>query len=139
MVKELWHRVRPALRTNRRDYWLFCCAYCGAYVVFLLLMRAIATYQGPQPSPFLVGGPILPMVVLGIVALLVTIRRLRDAGSSPWWVLLFFFPFKFSLNLFSADFGPIHIHDIEFHDLITNIPVFIGLLKPSQSRAAISI
>ncbi len=60
-------------RTSRKDYWL---------TVLLLLIVS------------LVLGAILPMLcgIWGLIVLLPSLaicaRRLRDAGFSPWWLLL---------------------------------------------------
>ena len=133
MLKGFLDRVHPAFCTSRRDYWIFCCVY---FVIEIMECAAFHYLAFPVPS---IARDVLISAVLGLsfVFLLVTIRRLRDAGFSPWWAVLFFFPIQISWDLFSARFGPVIVKGIEFQGLIVLIPIAIGLLKPARQEAAV--
>jgi uncharacterized membrane protein YhaH (DUF805 family) len=136
-MARLLHRIHPAYRTSRRDYWLFGAGYC----VSLLILFAIAILAGEAPGPFPTGVTIVLSLLLTATLMCVTIRRLRDAAVSVWWVLLFFFPIGLDWDLLHIT---LHVPAIEnltraslsfdlvdIRSLIVFIPILLGLTKPT--------
>ncbi len=65
---------------GRAEYWWF--------LVFVLLVCAIATVIDQRAGGVAILLLLVPLLAAGT-------RRLRDAGQSGWWQLLFFVPFGF--------------------------------------------
>ncbi len=77
-------------RAGRSEYWWFC--------LFLLLVLALlvagivlaSTLSGAR-APY--GALVVLLVPLALAAASAQVRRLRDAGLSPWWTLLNLIPY----------------------------------------------
>jgi len=70
-------------RATRTQYWMFELIYVMTFIILMIVESLIR----------------LPMVLTGILwlatiipALAFEFRRFRDAGFSPWWILLYFIP-----------------------------------------------
>ncbi|HEX7850543.1 MAG TPA: DUF805 domain-containing protein [Sphingomonas sp.] len=114
-------QLDPRGRTVRAAYWLTN----GA-----ALLAALFLITSPIARPAIVtpvGGAI------NIVVLLLTIRRLRDAGRSPWIVLWFFFPMEINCDLATISFHSYSLHLIDFGAVLKSLPVLIGLFAPSAA------
>ena len=76
-------------RANRTQYWMFYLAY----FVVTMILEVVWTRGGSTLGPIF--GFILAIwfLVMLIPSLSIAIRRLRDAGKSPWWILIVFLPF----------------------------------------------
>jgi uncharacterized membrane protein YhaH (DUF805 family) len=129
------NRIHPAYRTSRREYWLACAIYCAS----VLALIAVTILTGDAPGTFLVDPIALLSLLLTCVLVCVTIRRLRDAAVSTWWVLLFFFPMIFNWPLLQIkvdlpDLTNLSQSSVSFdfadvRNLIAFVPILIGLLK----------
>lgn len=130
-------RIHPAFRTGRRDYWLFCAGYGASLIAF----TAVAAVSNGAPRPALGATMVILSMLLSVILLCITIRRLHDAGMSPWWVVLFLCPITFDLDLFHISFHtpamlrlPGTLFSFTFFDfraLIVFVPILLGLFKRS--------
>lgn len=68
------------------------------FLVFLLLFLAIATVIHPKAYQIAALLAALPFIAVGS-------RRLREAGQSPWWQLMYLVPFGFVVPLYLS-FSP---------------------------------
>jgi uncharacterized membrane protein YhaH (DUF805 family) len=78
-------------------------------------------------------------MLLSVALLCVTIRRLRDAGISPWWVLLFVCPIGFDWDLLHINLhvpamyklpgSYLSFDFVDFRSLIVFMPIMLGLFK----------
>jgi len=66
-------------RTSRKDFWLTVLIFLIIEIVFSLLTAAVPVLG------FLVW---LFGIIIIIPSLAICARRLRDAGFSPWWLLI---------------------------------------------------
>ena len=75
-------------RANRTQYWMFFLVY----FIITFILEAVMMRGGQNLGPIV--GFILAIwfLVLFIPSLSIAVRRLRDAGKSPWWVLIVFLP-----------------------------------------------
>nr|WP_299856035.1 hypothetical protein [Sphingomonas bacterium] len=114
---------------------------CLAYLAFAAVMFAISTYAGQALSKTVIGSAVAVALCVDLLLLLVTIRRLRNAGISAWWVLLFLFPMHFSWDLLDTTVAlpifagvtpaPLSVVLIDFQPLIACFPIIWGLMKPT--------
>jgi uncharacterized membrane protein YhaH (DUF805 family) len=115
-------QLDPRGKTARAAYWL---ANAAALSVALFLI----TLPIAHPAIIIpIGGAI------NIAMLLLTIRRLRDAGRSPWIVLWFFFPMEIYWSLATISFHSYSLHLIDFGAVLKSLPVLIGLFAPSAAE-----
>jgi uncharacterized membrane protein YhaH (DUF805 family) len=117
--------LHPYGWTSRRTYRL----------AFLALAAAMAAAVGLVEAGF------AGLLAVGLVAafawlilLPLTVRRLRDAGLSLWWVLLM--AFGVDIKFDALRMGPVEI-PIDPTDLLWLVPVVMGLLargRPVEER-----
>jgi uncharacterized membrane protein YhaH (DUF805 family) len=115
-------QLDPRRKTTRATYWLTNAAALSA-VLFLIML--------PIARPAIIIIPIGGLI--NIAMLLLTIRRLRDAGRSPWIVLWFFFPMEINCDFATISFHSYSFHLIDFGAVLKSLPVLIGLFARSAA------
>jgi len=87
-------------KTNRADFWLVVAANVIILTVFLLFGAILATLIGDSAA----FAPFAPVFIYLIAALVpnisIQVRRLRDAGLNPWFLLIGFIPYVGNIILF---------------------------------------
>lgn len=114
-------QLDPREKTTRAAYWLASGTALSAALFLIALPIAHPAIVIP------IGGAI------DIIILLLTIRRLRDAGRSPWIVLWFFFPMEINCDLATISFHSYSLHLIDFGAVLKSLPVLIGLFARSAA------
>src|SRR5687768_9550566 len=118
-MSDLLDKLHPYGWTDRRSFAILVAAYAVTALTLLILVRAFS-------APVI---PIMPVFAgLSLVLLLLTIRRLRDAGYSPWLAALCLFPVPVVFELATIRWGPFSFELINVTDLLQWLPVLIGLL-----------
>jgi uncharacterized membrane protein YhaH (DUF805 family) len=125
MASLLNDALHPGGWTDRRTYRM---AVGAVFLLALLLSVILVSRVLPDGSAVI----LLLLVNLPAVAalLLLTIRRLRDAGWSVWWAAL--------LVLVWRPWPPVYTIDMSFGDVSLHwpvlelVPILIGLLAPSR-------
>lgn len=64
--------------------------YFKANGSFILLFSVILAFVGQDSSPVVMIYVLALLLIFVIILVLTSIKRLRDIGRSPWWVLLMF-------------------------------------------------
>jgi uncharacterized membrane protein YhaH (DUF805 family) len=72
------------------------------------------------------------IVVIQLIGLIATVRRLHDAGWSRWWLALYLFPMTITWDLMHIQLGSSAWSVVDVSAAIRSIPVIIGLLAPSR-------
>lgn len=121
----LFQQLQFSGSTSRRTYWLAVLAGLAVAAVAVLNRDAML-----QPVPVVV------LAALQLALVIVTLRRLTDAGFSRWWILFALFPMNIGWNLFHVSVGPAQWQFFNVTMLIRSIPVLIGLIAPSVSPIA---
>jgi uncharacterized membrane protein YhaH (DUF805 family) len=116
--------VSPLGRTSRGHYWL---VVLGS-ALMLLALWSFKDIIGAAPGVVLI-------LATQLVVLIATSRRLNDSAWSRWWLMLFLFPDEMTWDLFQVQIDRSTWHFIDLSASIRLIPVVIGLLAASQSRA----
>lgn len=80
-------------RISRRNFWITVLANAIAFTIIILLVAFFSALVGSEISP--AWGVLLTIYALGTGAASVTLqlRRIRDAGLSPWLMLILFVPY----------------------------------------------
>jgi uncharacterized membrane protein YhaH (DUF805 family) len=122
-VSEVLNQLHPAGWTSRRTYRL--AILCGAAV--LVALNVIFSISG-LPAWLIAVLDVLTLIPL----VLLTIRRLRDAGLSVWISLLLFFPFGMRFDLATITVSGFAFQLIDFGSVIRVVPLMLGLALRSQ-------
>lgn len=117
----------PLGRTTQSRYWLvLLCLAVGAFVVV-----DAEDYIGTIAV-------LIVIVALQIVVSVATLRRLRDAGWSGWWVLLCLFPVSITFDLFHLQVGSSTWQFLDVSTVVRLIPVSLACSQyPGQSPTTI--
>ncbi|MBM7617957.1 uncharacterized membrane protein YhaH (DUF805 family) [Weissella uvarum] len=103
-VIEFWQKMFDYTdRTRRKDFWLgsivnaILVLFAASVVTFVLLMIALNIVEDENQSDLVITVVFIVIFGLGYVVYLLAnlaagVRRLRDAGLNPWWILLKFVP-----------------------------------------------
>jgi uncharacterized membrane protein YhaH (DUF805 family) len=94
----------------------------------LLALWSLKDIIGAAPGVMLI-------LAAQFVVLIATSRRLNDSTWSRWWLMLFLFPDEMTWDLFRVQIDGSTWHFLDLSAPIRLIPVLIGLLAASQSRA----
>jgi uncharacterized membrane protein YhaH (DUF805 family) len=118
--EEAW--FSPWGRTSRSHYWLI------VGLTAILFFGAISAQKMVGTTAI-----VAPIIAAGVIVTIATIRRLHDAGWSRWWAMLYLFPMKITVDLFTVHVGSSAWHFLDVQSAITQLPVLIGLLASSKS------
>lgn len=116
--------VSPLGRTSRGHYWQLVLGSA----LMLLALWSLKDIIGAAPGVMLI-------LAAQFVVLIATSRRLNDSTWSRWWLMLFLFPDEMTWDLFRVQIDGSTWHFLDLSAPIRLIPVLIGLLAASQSRA----
>lgn len=111
----------PWGRTTQSRYWL------------VPLCLAVVAFGVAEAKDYI--GTIAVLIGIGAIQIMLsvaTIRRLRDADLSIWWVLLCLFPASITFDLFHLQVGSSTWQFIDVSAVVRLIPVFIGLFAVSR-------
>ncbi|WP_320676761.1 DUF805 domain-containing protein [Prochlorococcus sp. MIT 1300] len=102
-IKAWWRIFDFTGRTNRRDFWLFLLAYILITVCIAVLEGLIDSYSYGsilnKLASIILYSDLAKLIYsiyslgIAVVALSITIRRIRDVGRSWLWLLIAFIPF----------------------------------------------
>jgi uncharacterized membrane protein YhaH (DUF805 family) len=120
MIERLADALHPAGWTEPRFYRL---SLPPIGLAFVLVAVVNARTELPPWGITLAMFP--PFVLLALL----TVRRLRDAGWSVWWVLLLLV----NINITDAEWALLPPLLNGFGDLVKLVPIAIGLLAPSAT------
>lgn len=123
-MKALFQQLQFSGSTSRRNYWLAVSSGLAATAVAVLNRDAL-------PQPVLV----VVLAALQLALVIVTLRRLNDAGCSRWWILFALFPISIGWDVFHVSVGPSQWQFFDVSMLIRSIPVLIALIAPSGACA----
>lgn len=118
--------LRPDGKTTRKSYW-------GFIAVFSLLLGAALVGKSLLPNWLILG--VIASIVLTCV--LLTVRRLHDAGWSRWWVALILTPVSINIGI-----EPIQLYGLSFgftdvSEVISNAPFVLAFALPSGSEESV--
>lgn len=108
-------------RTSRSHYWLIVLALVLGLIGMLTAKNEIA-------APVAVA----VIVIVQLVGLIATVRRLHDAEWSRWWLALYLIPMTITWDLMHVQLGSSTWSALDVSAAIRLIPVVIGLLAPSR-------
>ena len=126
MLRATLDALHPYGWTSRRTY---CFALIGLvlWVVLITLLQILDTV--PEWTLVLLAFPAF------IILVLLTVRRLRDAGLSVYWALLMFVPVRLVVDLATIELGGAELRFIDFTQILNFIPLLLGLLVPGRPPA----
>ena len=111
----------PWGRTSRSHYWL---------IILASALVLVGTWSAKNE----VGAAVaVAVIVVQLVGLIATVRRLHDAGWSRWWLALYLFPMTITWDLMHVQLGSSTWSVVDVSAAIRLIPVIIGLLAPSRT------
>ena len=122
-MTEALKAFHPAGWTDRRTYRL--AVLVGA--ASLLIIGGMVVLPG-LPSWIMAA----VAMTVSLLLLLLTIRRLRDAGLSVWIILLALFPLGISVDVATVEAADFTLRFIDFAAIIKSVPILLGLALPSQ-------
>ena len=126
MLRETLDSLHPYGWTSRRAY---CVGLLGLAACFILLTLLSMSGLAPEWALALLAIPVLVFLVL------LTIRRLRDAGLSVYWALLFFLPARLTLDLATIGLGGAEPRFIDFNQILMAGLLLVCLVAPSRPAA----
>ena len=126
MLRDTLDSLHPYGWTSRRAYRIALLGLAAWFILFTLL-RIFGL--APEWALALLAIPAFVIMVL------LTIRRLRDAGLSVYWALLFFFPVGLTVDLAMIGLGGAELRFIDFNQLIASVPLLIGLVATGRPEA----
>lgn len=89
-IDALKHSFDTSGKTTVAEFWKFM----GLHIVLIFVAGLIDSLFGPvmAPGQFIgaIGGIYILLTLPAVIC--ATIRRMRDAAYSPWWVLLMLLP-----------------------------------------------
>ena len=118
--EEAW--FSPWGRTNRTHYWLIVGFTAILFFGAISAQKTVGT-----------GAIVAPIIAAGVIVTIATIRRLHDAGWSRWWAMVYLFPMKITVDLFTVHVGSSDWHFLDVQSAIRQLPVLIGLFASSKS------
>ncbi|MEL7188004.1 MAG: DUF805 domain-containing protein [Pseudomonadota bacterium] len=119
---ELFSYLNPAGRTSRKVY---CGVLFSTWIFLILFFLATKGAFGSVSS-------ILIVISAGAILFLLTCRRLRDAGLSPWLALLAFFPFGITIDPGLIAIEGIKIKAVDIGDILRGVPTILAIFVPTR-------
>ena len=93
-------------KANRVDFWLAVAANVIILVIFLALIAILVALVGDSVAI----APIALVVIYSVATIVpnisIQVRRLRDAGFNPWFLLVSLIPYAGGLILFMMYLQP---------------------------------
>lgn len=126
MLRDALDSLHPYGWTSRRAYGVGLLGLAAFLILFTLLRMS-----GLAPEWVLALLAIPALVVL----VLLTIRRLRDAGLSVYWALLFFLPFRLTVDLATIGLGGAEPRFIDFNQILTALLLLVCLIVAGRPAA----
>lgn len=74
--------------------------YLPIAIVCNVILRTLSQVKEPNP------GIVILSVIIGIVFIIESIRRLHDLGKSGWWIFSFLIPFVWLMTWCKGQSGP---------------------------------